>query len=80
MYFNLKCDIAMRGEQTSPLRYIYNMFLFNNLYELLTIVSNLFHRKKIDFELWKTVSNLYKCFEIKMNSFLGYSGEISNKS
>ena len=57
-----------------------NMFLFNNLYELLTIVSNLFHRKKIDFELWKTVSNLYKCFEIKMNSFLGYSGEISNKS
>ena len=37
-------------------------------------------RKKIDFELWKTVSNLYKCFEIKMNSFLGYSGEISNKS
>ena len=54
------------------------MFLFNNLYELLTIVSNLFHRKKIDFELWKTVSNLYKCFEIKMNSFLGYSGEISN--
>ena len=58
----------------------YNMFLFNNLYELLTIVSNLFHRKKIDFELWKTVSNLYKCFEIKMNSFLGYSGEISNKS
>ena len=56
------------------------MFLFNNLYELLTIVSNLFHRKKIDFELWKTVSNLYKCLEIKMNSFLGYSGEISNKS
>ena len=56
------------------------MVLFNNLYELLTIVSNLFHRKKIDFELWKTVSNLYKCFEIKMNSFLGYSGEISNKS
>ena len=46
------------------------MFLFNNLYELLTIVSNLFHRKKIDFELWKTVSNLYKCFEIKMNLFL----------
>ena len=56
------------------------MFLFNNLYELLTIVSNLFHRKKIDFELWKTVSKLSKCFEIKIYSFVCYYGEISNKS